>query len=43
MERRCLFVGAKGMSRLDRFLLGSVSLAVATQARCSVEVVRQAS
>ena len=39
----CLFVGAKGLSRLDRFLLGSVSLAVATNGRCSVEVVRQVS
>ena len=37
----CIFVGAKGMSRLDRFLLGSVSLAVAVRAHCSVEVVRQ--
>jgi len=38
----CIFVGAKGLSRLDRFLLGSVSLAVAVRAHCSVEVVRQA-
>jgi nucleotide-binding universal stress UspA family protein len=38
----CIFVGAKGRSRLDRFLLGSVSLAVAARARCSVEVVRKA-
>ena len=37
----CIFVGAKGLSRLDRFLLGSVSLAVAVRAHCSVEVVRQ--
>jgi nucleotide-binding universal stress UspA family protein len=37
----CVFVGAKGHSRLDRFLLGSVSLAIADRARCSVEVVRQ--
>ena len=37
----CIFVGAKGMSRLERFLMGSVSLAVATRAHCSVEVVRQ--
>jgi len=36
----CIVLGAKGMSRLDRFLLGSVSLAVAGRARCSVEVVR---
>jgi nucleotide-binding universal stress UspA family protein len=39
----CIFVGAKGLSRLDRFLLGSVSLAVAVRAHCSVEVVRQPS
>ena len=38
----CIFVGAKGLSRVGRFLLGSVSLAVAARAHCSVEVVRQA-
>jgi nucleotide-binding universal stress UspA family protein len=37
----CVFVGAKGHSRLDRFLLGSVSSAVANRAPCSVEVVRE--
>jgi nucleotide-binding universal stress UspA family protein len=37
----CVFVGAQGHSALDRFLLGSVSAAVATRAHCSVEVVRQ--
>ncbi len=37
----CVFVGAQGHSALDRFLLGSVSAAVATRASCSVEVVRQ--
>jgi nucleotide-binding universal stress UspA family protein len=37
----CIFVGAKGMSRIDRFLLGSVSSAVAARAHCSVEVVRR--
>jgi nucleotide-binding universal stress UspA family protein len=36
----CIFVGAKGMSRLARFLIGSVSTAVASRAHCSVEVVR---
>ena len=36
-----IFVGAKGHSRLERFLLGSVSAAVAARAGCSVEVVRQ--
>jgi nucleotide-binding universal stress UspA family protein len=37
----CIFVGAKGHSRLERFLLGSVSASVAARAPCSVEVVRQ--
>lgn len=37
----CIFVGANGWTnRLDRFLLGSVSTAVANRAECSVEVVR---
>lgn len=36
----CIFVGARGLSRIDRFLLGSVSTAVASRAHCSVEVVR---
>jgi nucleotide-binding universal stress UspA family protein len=36
----CIFVGSRGMGRLDRFILGSVSLGVATRAHCSVEVVR---
>lgn len=36
-----IFVGANRFdSRLERFLLGSVSAAVATRAHCSVEVVR---
>jgi nucleotide-binding universal stress UspA family protein len=37
----CIFLGAKGHSRRERFLLGSVSSAVAARAHCSVEVVRQ--
>src|SRR3954469_1234080 len=37
----CIFGGAKGHSRLDRILLGSVSTAVAARAHCTVEVVRQ--
>lgn len=36
----CIFVGAKGMSRVQRVLLGSVSGAVTARANCSVEVVR---
>ena len=39
----CVFAGAKGLSRLERFLVGSVSTAVAARAPCSVEVVRAAS
>lgn len=35
-----IVVGSHGRSGLDRFLLGSVSEAVATHAECSVEVVR---
>jgi nucleotide-binding universal stress UspA family protein len=36
----CVFVGATDMTRVERFVLGSVSAAVADRARCSVEVVR---
>jgi nucleotide-binding universal stress UspA family protein len=36
----CIFIGARGMGRVERFMLGSVSSAVAARAHCSVEVVR---
>jgi nucleotide-binding universal stress UspA family protein len=36
----CIFVGTTSRSRASRFLLGSVSSAVAERALCSVEVVR---
>lgn len=34
----CIFVGARGVRTLERFLLGSVSTAVAMNAHCSVEI-----
>ena len=38
----CVFVGSAGFSnRFERFVLGSVSAAVAARAHCSVEVVRK--
>lgn len=40
IDADCIFVGAKGLSRLDRFLIGSVSTKVAERAPCSVEIVR---
>jgi nucleotide-binding universal stress UspA family protein len=40
----CIFVGSAGFSnRFERFVLGSISGAVAARAHCSVEVVRKAS
>ena len=42
LEVDCIFLGSTGFSnRLERFLLGSVSAAVASRAECSVEVVRK--
>jgi nucleotide-binding universal stress UspA family protein len=38
-EADCIFVGARGMGAVERFLIGSVSSYVATHAPCSVEVV----
>jgi len=37
----CIFVGARGMGAIERFLIGSVSSYVATHAPCSVEVIRE--
>jgi len=37
----CLFVGSTGLRGLERFLIGSVSSAVAARAECSVEIVRR--
>jgi nucleotide-binding universal stress UspA family protein len=38
----CIFTGATGFSnRIERFILGSVSAAVAARANCAVEVVRE--
>jgi nucleotide-binding universal stress UspA family protein len=37
----CIFVGAKGLRGIERFLLGSVSSSIAARAHCSVEVVRK--
>ena len=39
-EADVIFLGAKGHTALQRFLLGSVSAAVAARSLCSVEVVR---
>jgi nucleotide-binding universal stress UspA family protein len=36
----CIFVGARGLTRLKRFFMGGVSTAVAARAHCSVEIVR---
>lgn len=37
-----IFVGARGLKAVERFLLGSVSAAIAARAHCSVEVIRSA-
>jgi nucleotide-binding universal stress UspA family protein len=40
----CIFVGSAGFSnRFERFVLGSISAAVAARAHCSVEVIRKSS
>lgn len=38
-----IVLGPHGGGRIERFLLGSISLAVVTHAKCSVEVVRRPS
>jgi nucleotide-binding universal stress UspA family protein len=38
-----IVLGSHGRGKVERFLLGSVSLAVVTHAKCSVEVVRRPS
>lgn len=35
----CIFLGARGLTRIDRFLLGSVSTAISARAQCSVEII----
>jgi len=37
----CVFVGATGVRGIERFLVGSVSMTVALNAPCSVEIVRR--
>jgi nucleotide-binding universal stress UspA family protein len=36
----CIVMGARGLTGIERFLIGSVSSDVAVRANCSVEVVR---
>ncbi len=36
-----IFVGARGLGRVERFLLGSVSSAAVAHAPCSVEIIRR--
>jgi nucleotide-binding universal stress UspA family protein len=35
-----IVLGSRGLSGMDRFLLGSVSAAVVARAHCSVEIIR---
>jgi len=41
MDADCIFVGARGVGRIEKMLLGSVSAAVASRAHCSVEIIRK--
>jgi nucleotide-binding universal stress UspA family protein len=43
IDADCVFLGAQGLGRVERLLLGSVSASVAARAHCSVEVVRSPS
>lgn len=40
-KAEAIFVGARGLRRIERFLIGSVSYTIAARAHCSVEVVRE--
>jgi nucleotide-binding universal stress UspA family protein len=37
----CIYVGARGLTRIEKFLIGSVSGTVSARSYCSVEVIRQ--
>jgi nucleotide-binding universal stress UspA family protein len=39
LQADCIYVGARGLGRVDRFVLGSTSSSVAMRAPCSVEIV----
>ena len=41
MEIDCIYMGARGLTKFERTLLGSVSASIAARAKCSVEVVRK--
>ena len=41
MEVDCIFMGARGLSKFARTLLGSISASISARAGCSVEVVRK--
>ncbi len=41
MRADCIFMGARGLSGFERFILGSVSTGVAMQAKCSVEIIHK--
>jgi nucleotide-binding universal stress UspA family protein len=43
LKADAIFVGARGLSRMERLFLGSVSTHIATHAHCTVEIVRSAS